>query len=112
MSVPARTLQDDDRDAARAQKTKNRVTVDSMESKIATADYWSPPGCSHMTVCALTTKAGFTLIGKSAPADPDNFNAELGAKLAREDAMRQLWRLEGYLLRNRLYESRMTKGTS
>jgi hypothetical protein len=42
------------------------------------------------------------VIGKSAPASPENFNAELGKKFAYEDAVRQLWPLMGFALRDRL----------
>lgn len=55
-----------------------------------------------MTVCALVMKNGFVFIGKSAPASADNFNAELGAKLAYEDAVRQIWPMMGYALRDKL----------
>ena len=55
-----------------------------------------------LTICLLVTRNGFTLIGKNAPASPDNFDAELGRKLAYEDAVRQLWLLMGYALRERL----------
>ena len=55
-----------------------------------------------LTVCLLVTRNGFTIIGKSAPASPDNFDAELGRKLAYEDAVRQMWPLMGYALRERL----------
>ena len=56
-----------------------------------------------LSVCVLVMKNGFTVIGKSAPASPENFNAELGRKFAYEDAIRQLWPLMGYALRERLY---------
>lgn len=55
-----------------------------------------------LTICLLVTRNGFTLIGKNAPASPDNFDAELGRKLAYEDAVRQMWPLMGYALRERL----------
>lgn len=55
-----------------------------------------------LSICILVTKNGFTLIGKSAPASAANFNPELGRKLAYEDAIRQLWPLMGYVLRERL----------
>lgn len=55
-----------------------------------------------LTICLLVTRNGFTIIGKNAPASPDNFDAELGRKLAYEDAVRQLWPLMGYALRERL----------
>jgi len=55
-----------------------------------------------LTICLLVTRNGFTLIGKSAPASPDNFDPVLGRKLAYEDAVRQLWPLMGYALRDKL----------
>lgn len=55
-----------------------------------------------LTICLVVTRNGFTLIGKSAPASAENFDAELGRKLAYEDAVRQLWPLMGYALRERL----------
>lgn len=59
-------------------------------------------GLDILTVCILVMKNGFTVIGKSAPAAPENFNAELGAKFAYEDAVRQLWPLMGFALREKL----------
>lgn len=55
-----------------------------------------------LSICILVMKNGFVVIGKSAPASPENFNAELGRKFAYEDAVRQLWPLMGYALRDRL----------
>lgn len=55
-----------------------------------------------LSICILVMSNGFTVIGKSAPASPENFNAELGRKLAYEDAIRQLWPLMGFALRDRL----------
>lgn len=55
-----------------------------------------------LSICILVMQNGFTILGKSAPASPKNFNAELGKKLAHEDAIRQLWPLMGYALRDKL----------
>jgi hypothetical protein len=55
-----------------------------------------------LTICLVTMKNGFTVIGKTAPASPENFNAELGRQFAYEDAIRQLWPLMGFSLRDRL----------
>jgi len=55
-----------------------------------------------LSLCILVLKNGFTIIGKSAPASPENFNAELGRKLAYEDCIRQLWPLMGFALRDKL----------
>jgi hypothetical protein len=58
-----------------------------------------------LSICILVMRNGFTIIGKSAPASTANFNADLGKKLAYEDAIRQLWPLMGFALRNKLSES-------
>ena len=55
-----------------------------------------------LTICLIEMKNGFTIIGKSAPASAANFDAELGRKLAYEDAIRQIWPLMGFALRDKL----------
>lgn len=55
-----------------------------------------------LSICLLVMDNGFTVIGKSAPASPENFNPELGRKFAYEDAIRQLWPLMGFELRSHL----------
>lgn len=55
-----------------------------------------------LTITVIVMKNGFTIIGKTAPADPENFDAELGRKFSREDAIRQIWPLMGFSLRDRL----------
>ena len=96
------TLKSWDDQAAAVQKTPNRVTLEYMESRIATTEYLNPASVPQLTLAIVNMKNGFAVVGKSAPADPANFNAELGQKFAREDAMRQLWGFEGYALCERL----------
>jgi hypothetical protein len=55
-----------------------------------------------LTLCFAVMKNGFVVIGKSAPASPENFDAELGRQFAYEDAVRQIWPLMGYALKERL----------
>lgn len=55
-----------------------------------------------LSICLLVMKNGFTVIGKSAPASADNYDMELGIQFAYEDAVRQLWPLMGYALREKL----------
>lgn len=57
---------------------------------------------SCLTICVIVTKNGFTLVGKSACASPENFDEEIGHKIARDDARQQIWALEGYQLRTHL----------
>jgi hypothetical protein len=58
-----------------------------------------------MSVCILVLKNGFTVIGKSAPASPANFNRQLGRQLAYDDCRRQLWPLMGFALREVLHKA-------
>lgn len=91
-----------DDESAAVQQTGNRVSLDSMLEKIVGEEYLSPSKIPHMTICILILENGYALVGKSAPADPENYDAALGMKFAKEDALRQMWPLEGYLLRERM----------
>lgn len=68
----------------------------------AVGDSPQVPSLKLLSICIIVMRNGFTVIGKSAPAAADNFNADLGRKLAYEDAVRQLWPLMGFALRERL----------
>ena len=89
-----------DEAASAAVATHPRVTLASMEAKIAQESY--SVYSDILTVCVLKMQNGFFVVGESAPASPENFSAELGKKFARENAIRQLWKLEGHALRDRL----------
>lgn len=55
---------------------------------------------SVLTVCVLILRNGFTVVGTSACASPENFNEEIGRKVARQKAVEQVWPLMGYALRS------------
>lgn len=57
---------------------------------------------SLITFCILVLRNGFTVIGESACASPENFDAEIGRKIARQNAVQKIWPLMGYELRSRL----------
>ena len=82
--------------------TAPRVTPKSVAAVIKGAEYWMFG--DTLTVCVLTLENGFTVLGESACASPENFNVDLGRELARKNAERKIWALEGYLLKQRLYE--------
>ena len=56
-----------------------------------------------LTFCVLVLRNGFTVTGESACASPENFDAELGRKIARQNAIAKVWPLMGYALRERLF---------
>ena len=55
-----------------------------------------------LTFCVLVLRNGFTVYGASACASPENFNAEIGRRIARENAEREIWPLLGFRLRDKL----------
>lgn len=63
-------------------------------------------GLHLLTFCVLVLRNGFTVTGESACASPENFDAEIGRKIARENAVAKIWPLMGYDLKQRLYSER------
>ena len=84
--------------------TAPRLTPGYIESMIVHEQYHVFGG-TQLTVCCLTLKNGFTVTGESACASPENFNAEIGQKIARSNARDKIWALEGYVLKQRLHEA-------
>jgi len=56
-----------------------------------------------LTFCVLVLRNGFTVTGESACASPENFDAEIGRKVARENAKQKIWPLMGYTLKQQLF---------
>ena len=81
--------------------TAPRLTPDMIDAAIVSEQYYVFPGTT-MTVCALTLRNGFIVIGESAAASPENFDADIGRKIARDNARNKIWALEGYNLRTKL----------
>jgi len=81
-----------------------RLNPDMIDGAIASEQYHVFPGTT-MTVCALTLRNGYIVTGESAAASPENFDKEIGRKIARDNARNKIWALEGYLLREKLAEA-------
>lgn len=80
-----------------------RLYPEKIDAVITGEDYHVFPGTT-LTVCCLKLRNGFTVTGESAAASPENFDVELGKKIARSNARDKIWALEGYALRERLAE--------
>ncbi|EPW0706852.1 Gp49 family protein [Escherichia coli] len=108
-------------------KTAPRVTPDHIEGIIAQEAYFTAEdgafgkaikakhtggevnyqpheSLSLLTFCVLVLRNGFTVTGESSCASPENFDAEIGRKIARQNAVNKIWMLEGYLLKQKLSE--------
>lgn len=84
-----------------------RLTPDDIDAAIVAEQYHVFPGTT-VTVCCLTLRNGFSVVGQSASASAENFDEEIGRAIAKEEARNKIWMLEGYLLRQRLHDGAMT----
>lgn len=95
--------------------TAPRITPADIEANIASEWFFTaaegakiagtdPHPLDLLTFCVLVLKNGFTVTGESACASPENFDPEIGRRIARENAIEKLWPLMGYELKSRLHE--------
>lgn len=61
-----------------------------------------PESLDLLTFCVLILCNGYTVTGESACASPENFDAEIGRKIARDNAVQKIWPLMGYTLKQML----------
>ena len=100
--------------------TAPRITPDDIEANIASEHFFTAAnGASAagylvksdddnlrcLTFCVLVLKNGFTVTGESACASPENFDAEIGRKIARQNAVAKIWPLLGFSLKQKLHEA-------
>lgn len=97
-----------------AHSTAPRVTEKDVMSNIVAENFFTAgdaalalqqpdhPSMRLLTFCVLTLKNGFTVTGESACASPENFDPEIGRRLARQQAINKIWPLMGYALRDHL----------
>jgi len=78
-----------------------RLTPDLIDATIVDEYYHVVPNTT-LTLCVLTLKNGYLVTGESAAVSMDNFDEEIGRKVARENARERIWQLEGYLLKDKL----------
>lgn len=104
-------------------KTAPRVTPADIEANIASEHYFTagqgadailgkegapycyPKALDLLTFCVLVLRNGFTVTGESACASPENFDAEIGRKIARANAVNKIWPLMGYALKQSLHDA-------
>ena len=83
--------------------TAERITPNQISGLCMRDQYYVFPD-TQTTVCCITLFNGFTVTGESACASPENFDEELGRKIAFDNAKNKIWLLEGYLLKQKLSE--------
>lgn len=102
-------------------KTAPRITPADVEASIAGEYYFTAdeavadgaprilPALALLTFCVLVLKNGFTVTGESACASPENFDAEIGQRVARSNAVQKIWPLLGYVLKEELARPVLTE---
>ena len=79
-----------------------RLSPEKIEDVIVGEQYYRFPRTT-MTVCCIMLRNGYCVTGESAAVSPENFDAEIGRKVARQNARDKIWALEGYLLKQKIY---------
>lgn len=82
------------------------------ESEMGTSPAGRARHLEWLTFCVLVLRNGFTVTGESACVSPENFNAEIGRRIARENAINKIWPLLGFRLRDQLTTSTAQKATA
>lgn len=80
-----------------------RLNPAHIDSCIVDKQFYVFPGTT-LTVCCIELLNGFTVTGESAAASPKNFDIEIGRKISYDNARQKIWQLEGYLLKQKLFE--------
>ena len=80
-----------------------RVFKSDIEKKIKKVDYIILPNTT-VTICNITLENGFSVRGESACIDERNFNMKIGQEIAYRNAFNQIWDLEGYLLKEKIFQ--------
>lgn len=86
--------------------TAPRVTLGRIDAKVKDVEFVRhvTRSGSILRWAVLEMENGFTIAGKpSASVSAENDNAEIGERIATENAMNEVWAFEGYLLKEELY---------
>lgn len=83
---------------------KISLTLEDIEAVIVKKEFMQVMATT-LTICVLTLENGFTVTGESACVDPNNFDKDIGEKIAYENAREKIWQLEGYLLMSKLHNA-------
>lgn len=88
--------------------TAERIKPSAVDAKIKSVEFHFFDKTVH-TVCLLTLENGFTVTGENACAHPANYNEQIAREISFKNAREKIWELEGYLLKQRLYEAQLDK---
>lgn len=88
--------------------TSERITPKAIDSKIKDIEFYVFPK-TLMTICCIKLINDFVVVGQSACAHPENFNERIGKEISFNNARDKIWELEGFLLKQKLFEEGKTE---
>ena len=88
-----------------------KVTLHALLAKIKGKTFTLMPS-GRMTVCQITMNNGFTVEGQSACVDSRNYFKDVAERYAFEDALRNCWEFEAYLLTERIHLEKLAARNS
>lgn len=85
-----------------------RVTLEEVRAAIKQVSYTVLPN-GRTTVCQITLDNDFTVEDSSACVCADNYDAEIGERIAYENTLNEVWKVLGFRLADRLHQAKMRK---
>lgn len=80
----------------------NKLTVEFLNNQIIETVYTKIG--DRLTHCLLIVKNGYIFTGESSCVDPNNYDKDIGEKIAYDNAFDKLWPVYGFILRQHLAE--------
>lgn len=108
-----------EQDIASKGLTAPRITLDAIKALVVDKHFINAgavlPKTAHqklgcLTICVLVLNNGFIVTGESSCVSLANFDAEIGERIAYENAIEKIWPLAGYALQQKLFEEQQSAG--
>jgi hypothetical protein len=80
------------------QSPAERITKEYMDSRIRATSFLRMPMTPTVTVATIELDNGYSVRGESACVNIENYNQEIGEKVAYDNAYSKLWSVFGFLL--------------
>lgn len=85
-----------------------RVTKEQIDKRIAGKRFLRMS--TTLTHCVIELDNDYNVTGESACVSPENYDREIGERIAYDNAYAKLWPLFGFLLAEDLYVERLERG--
>lgn len=98
-------LNDQELNAALEASPAERITKEYIQSRIKESFDDQLPSTPTVTIVTIVLDNGYSVRGESACVNPENYNKEIGVRIAYDNAFAKLWALFGFLLAEKNYRT-------